>query len=480
MADHNYKKARFTTLNVLRLIVLLTLALLLLMGGRFAFAVTDEEIFRDLRFNFINPGGRSLAMGGAFISLANDATAAQANPAGLTTMLSPQLFAEVRFANPDVTTTNASFRDPITPTDGFDVAVTTTPNEIVTPSFLSYIYPLDRLSFGVSRHEVINIDNRTSSTYEFLSGAQSDIRRSEGGIELKLVNWNVSAAYRLHEQFRVGVTVSYGILDLASNVVNSYIDPTGDVIGAPDFAGVPLEMYRTTSDGSDSDVTITAGLLWSVTDTITIGASYRQGGSFAVQQTLSSNPINSAIIPGAINSTVFFNESGTVLTTANNSFAFDNEFNVPDVTTVGISWQPIPRLTLALDAAEISYSDLLDGFNSRLNVLTAGFVSESDAAFTVDDQTNLHFGAEYTLALERGALVLLRAGFHQDKDNRIRSDFAPGGFGLAGNENFPASEDTDHYSLGVGLVVGNNFQLDVAADLSDSGTEGVVSLIYKF
>lgn len=445
-----------------------------------SFAITDEEIFRDLRFNFINPGGRSLAMGGAFISLANDATAAQANPAGLTTMLSPQLFAEIRFANADATTTKSSFRDPITSTDGFDVDVKTTPSEIVSPSFLSFTYPLDRLSFGVSRHEVINIDNRTSSTYEFLAGAQSDIRQSDGRIDMKVVNWNVSAAYRLHDQFRVGVTVSYGILDLVSNVVNSYVDPTGDVIGAPEFSGVPLEMYRTTAEGSDDDVTITAGLLWSVTDTITIGASYRQGGSFSVQQTLSSNPINSAIIPGAINSTVFFNESGTVLTTENNSFDFDNKFNVPDVSTVGVSWQPIPQLTLALDAARIAYTGLLDGFNSRLNVLTAGFVTESDAVFTVEDQTNFHFGAEYTFSLGQGALILLRAGFHEDKDNRVRSDFAPGGFGLASNDNFPPSQDTDHYSLGAGLVVGNNFQLDIAADIADTGTEGVVSLIYKF
>ena len=32
-------------------------------------ALTDEEIFRDFRFNLINPGARSLAIGGAFISL---------------------------------------------------------------------------------------------------------------------------------------------------------------------------------------------------------------------------------------------------------------------------------------------------------------------------------------------------------------------------------------------------------------------------
>jgi long-subunit fatty acid transport protein len=463
--------------------IILPYALLLcqLLAAGPASALTDEEIFRDLRFNFINPGGRSLAMGGAFVSLANDATAAQANPAGLTTMLSSQLFAEIRFASPDDIKTSTSFRDPINPSDGFDVNVTTSPNQTASPSFISYTYPLDRVSFGVSRQEVISIDNRTTSNYDFLFGTQSDIRRAEGTVKLGLVNWNLSAAYRVTDKFRVGLTVSFGILSLDSSVVNSYVDPTGTVIGVPELAGVPLEMYRTTGDDSDSDVTATLGLLWKISDTLAFGASYRQGGSFEVQQVLGSNPIDAAIIPGTINSTVFLNESGTVLTADNSTYAFDTAFNVPDVAVVGISWTPLPQLTLALDATRISYSDLLKGFNSRLNILTAGFQNESDATFTVDDQTNLHFGAEYMLpAIGEGTIVLLRAGYHQDKDNRVRSDFAPGGFGLGSNDNFPGAPDNNHYSLGAGVVVGNSFQLDAAADFSDRGSEAVLSLIYKF
>lgn len=446
-----------------------------------AHGVTDEEIFRDLRFNFINPGGRSLALGGAFVSLANDATAAQANPAGLTTMLSPQMFAEIRFAESDTIATTTSFRDPINLTDGFDVDVRTRSAGTTSPSFLSYTRPFDRWAFGISRQEVINIDNRTSSTYEFLFGNQGDVRRAEGGVKLKLVNWNLSGAYMLHDKFRLGLTVSYGLLDLDSNVVNSYVDPIGAVIGIPELAGVPIEMYRTSANGDSSDITITAGFLWRLTGKISIGGSYRQGGGFAVDQTLASNPINSSIIPAAINSTVFLNESGTVLTSQNNTFTFNNTFEVPQITVAGVSWRPLDQLTLALDAVNIAYSDLLDDFNSRLNVLTAGFENESDASFTVDDQTNLHVGAEYRLpAFRDNMLVFLRAGYHQDKDNRIRSDFVPGGFGLGSNDNFPAGRDYDHFSLGFGLVVGNDFQLDAGADRSDRGTEGVVSLIYKF
>src|SRR5881296_3042334 len=61
-----------------------------------AYSLTDEEVFRDFRFNMINPGARSLALGGAFISLSDDATAAQANPAGLSYLLKQEYFVELR------------------------------------------------------------------------------------------------------------------------------------------------------------------------------------------------------------------------------------------------------------------------------------------------------------------------------------------------------------------------------------------------
>ena len=59
-------------------------------------AITDEEIFRAFPFNLQNFGARAMAIGGAFISLADDSTAAQANPAGLTQLRNPELFAELR------------------------------------------------------------------------------------------------------------------------------------------------------------------------------------------------------------------------------------------------------------------------------------------------------------------------------------------------------------------------------------------------
>ena len=56
----------------------------------------DIEALSGLQFNFGNPGARSLGMGGAFLGLADDASAAEANPAGLTILRKPEISIELR------------------------------------------------------------------------------------------------------------------------------------------------------------------------------------------------------------------------------------------------------------------------------------------------------------------------------------------------------------------------------------------------
>ena len=50
-----------------------------------------QEAPPALEFSFSNPGARSMALGGAFVALADDATAAFANPAGLVQLLRPEV-----------------------------------------------------------------------------------------------------------------------------------------------------------------------------------------------------------------------------------------------------------------------------------------------------------------------------------------------------------------------------------------------------
>jgi long-subunit fatty acid transport protein len=49
-----------------------------------------------LEFSFSNPGARAMGLGGAFLALADDATAAFANPAGLVQLVRPEVSLELR------------------------------------------------------------------------------------------------------------------------------------------------------------------------------------------------------------------------------------------------------------------------------------------------------------------------------------------------------------------------------------------------
>src|SRR5467141_147862 len=73
---------------------------------------TDIESLSGLQFNFGNPGARSLGMGGAFLGLADDASAAEANPAGLTILRKPEISLEGRnYLEQQLFTTSGTFPD---------------------------------------------------------------------------------------------------------------------------------------------------------------------------------------------------------------------------------------------------------------------------------------------------------------------------------------------------------------------------------
>src|SRR5947199_8320409 len=92
------------------------ICLFLAIGAAFSLQLaaqnTDIESLSGLQFNFGNPGARSLGMGGAFIGLADDASAAEANPAGLTILRKPEFSIEARnYLEQQIMTTTGTYPD---------------------------------------------------------------------------------------------------------------------------------------------------------------------------------------------------------------------------------------------------------------------------------------------------------------------------------------------------------------------------------
>ena len=70
---------------------------LLVAGSVLAQTVTGISGPPTFQFSFSNPGARSMGFGGAFVALADDATAAFANPAGLVQITRPEVSLEGRY-----------------------------------------------------------------------------------------------------------------------------------------------------------------------------------------------------------------------------------------------------------------------------------------------------------------------------------------------------------------------------------------------
>src|SRR6476659_7541126 len=109
---------------------------------------TDIESLSGLQFNFGNPGARSLGMGGAFLGLADDASAAEANPAGLTILRKPEFSIEGRnYMQDQVLTTSGTYPDLVrTPFSNY--------SDRIELSFASIVAPIgDNFTIGGYYHE---------------------------------------------------------------------------------------------------------------------------------------------------------------------------------------------------------------------------------------------------------------------------------------------------------------------------------------
>ena len=128
----------------------------ILLGAGPSYAQGGPE---TLQFSFSNPGARSIGLGGAFVALADDATAIYSNPGGLVQLARPEISIDGRFW---------SYATPFTEGgqvlgDTRDLRSGVSRDAIPGISFLSFVYPKDDWSFAVYRHQSASFESRTET-----------------------------------------------------------------------------------------------------------------------------------------------------------------------------------------------------------------------------------------------------------------------------------------------------------------------------
>jgi long-chain fatty acid transport protein len=444
---------------------------------------TDIESLSGLQFNFGNPGARSLGMGGAFIGLADDASAAEANPAGLTILRKPEFSLEARnYKEVQLFTTSGVFPD-ITRT-GFSHY-----SKRVELTFGSFVYPIKNFTLGAYYHEPLRnagagqviptrsqftgvIENNVPTFYLPKNGtpvsqaACEDIRRRQNdffaclqynvipfisSLNVRERTFGIAGAYKIGK-FSFGGTARYQRFHEEALTIRFVQDSSGNLIAFHSFAvQASSNILQTTDKVKDQhDLTFAGGVKWTPTDNLSVGAVYKQGAKFVTP---------------------------TFAATADTSFKFlkvsDTNFHIPDVYGVGVSFRPIPVLTVNADAVHVTYSNLVDNFISINESIRA-----IDKAYKAHDITEFHLGAEYFFGSK--IPFALRAGAWRDPAHAIefRGPLTTPD-AVAAAMLYPTGTSQTHISVGAGFAW-PRFQIDAAYDRSERFKVGSISAVARF
>jgi long-chain fatty acid transport protein len=441
-------------------------------GGQWVQAQSNDEIGTGIQFDFSTPGARSLALGGAFLGLADDATAAYANPAGLKNLTRPEVAVEGRRWNFSSRFTTAGHvpADAVTGV-GVDtvrgVASGSLKDDTLGLSFLSFVFPRDRWAIAFYRHELSNYEARIESQGPFI-GREDAFRvfpfRSK--IELDIIHYGVSGSLDLGQKLSVGGGISYYDFSLASRTERFFRagarqpanQPAntvpGGFYGPADFS--PANLFNSqVQEGDDSDLAWSVGFLWRPRDKWSLGGVYRRGPEFNYTARFVFGPKAQAVGVARDGEVLTSNSAGVRI-------GGRGTFHVPDVYGLGVALFPGYRLQATLDVQRVRYSQLTDHLVNLLQNLTADQLGK----FRTDDATEIHLGLEYTIF--QAHPIELRLGAWSDPDHKMRFDSAdPRDLLLA--TRFQPGHDEIHLTGGFGLYIGGGqrYKLDAAVDLSD-------------
>jgi len=432
------------------------------------------------QFDFSLPGARSLAIGGAFIALADDATSAYSNPAGLIQLGRPEISVEYRGWNFDATAIDRGHAFGQPTGIGLDtisgLVSEAFPSSTSGVSFASLVYPRSRWALGLFAHQFPKfettkdiqgaffncsggtLDDNTAPYCQPLIAQTNGIDRVQPkDQDIKIGLWSTGAT--LSFQIRPGLSLGFSGLyysfsmDSTNRVYSTFADPFG-----------PKNRDRldllSTQRGDDHAFAWNGGLRWSLGSWVLAGA-YREGPRFDYMNTIRAGPAHRQACPAGV-----CNEQ-TV------------RFKVPDTFAAGIAFRPVPPWTLAFQYDFVEFTDL---WGRQSSGLQGGAAQTLDAGLKMDDAHRFRFGVEYLKVFSGGQVVALRGGVWHDTSHRAHFEADPN-TGLPYPQYallFPKGPSQTHGSAGIGFVLQPHFQLDAAVDISDLHRTVSVSTILKF
>ncbi|MBF0338096.1 MAG: outer membrane protein transport protein [Nitrospirae bacterium] len=412
----NLRQSSFMLLLSLTMLILLTTP-----AGVFAITNSYEWAYTD--FSFTPPGARASGMGGAFVALADDATSAISNPAGLAQLPRTQIAIEGTFRRYDT-----QIREFV----GNDGRPTTSDQWSVPDN--------TNLSFGSFSTKLFNdfihvslFYNRLANTHLKFASNLNTSYKYEGFNKLSIDEYGLSVAKGFFgETLFIGAGASVDSLGLKSGFD---IDQSARMHDRSSGYGIKLA-YR-------------VGVLYVPLEMLRFGVNYARMPGF--------NYETSYALPQS-------NGGGVSL--------HNNTFNIPDTLSLGVAVKPVQRWTIITEGKYIKYSDIMKDFSVPYALDNGS--TEPASNFEIKDQWEFHLGTEYVFPL-KDTPIAIRLGTYYDPHHGLYAKEGSSFHAIA-----DGGEDIWHYTGGIGTVLFNQWQIDAAVDLSRAKDRYILSMVYQF
>jgi len=395
----------------------------------FIFFICFNSAFaqREMRIssspNPVGSGARALGMGGAFIGVADDATAASWNPGGLVQLPTPEISAVL---NGFHRIENNSFKN--NPEACGTQSIT---KESV--NYLSFVYPFNCLN----RNMVISLNYQNlydfmrewnfpvaySETSEFIGASETEdnIQYEQKG---NLFALGIAYSVQIIPEFTFGFTLNIWDNDLTGNQWETSTVTKG--ITRYSLLGTSSDHQKYEKDKYlFSGINANLGILFHPTEKINIGGVLKLPFSADLEHEKVSESFTNGI------------------KTVNMKTATDEKMNMPMSYGIGVAYRYSDRLTLSADIYRTEWNQFTrtDSNGNELSAITG----KSSGISKTDPAHQVRFGMEYLfMNPELNYVIPLRAGIFYDPA--------------------PSEGSPDNYygfSLGTGISVGK-FVFDIA------------------
>lgn len=331
-----------------------------------AFPVTLAMAQDYIDFNIMGTGARARGMGGAFIGVADDATAVGWNPAGIAQLDKMEASAVGLFANHKYTyeLSSSSY------SDKWEQSVSH-----IAPAFASFVFPIKaggkNLVFGAAFQRMIDMAYGEKDEGTWSGGTWESEYTMKGGLDAI----TPAIAYQVTPQVMLGAAGNFYILGPKNEYTRTYSD--GDV-------------YKEKTDFKFSGMNFSLGGLVNTN-------KFNLGVCVKLPFTLTEEPSSS------------WSMSGSVSASGDSTYP-ENKYTFPMMLGFGAAFKPTDKLTIAADFEHRGYSSSEMTYK---HYNTSGQLVDTTESLNWLNVNQFRVGLEYIFS-GQNAVFPVRLGFRTD------------------------------------------------------------------